>query len=151
MDDNGLSSASEYHVLNVKIDAAPTKVGAIGTRVIKASGEDDKRNAMIPDVRKYFADDRDDTAGDNLTYYAWSDNPMYALVMGNEGNAMGKKADCKNNNGDGASSSSEVVLTINAVDPGVAMITVRAVETTNEDGDLAQWVEQTFKVVVQLD
>ena len=154
MDDNGLSSASEYHVLNVKIDAAPTKVGAIGTRVIKAS-DADPRTAMITDVRKYFADDRDgQDAGDNLTYYAWSDNPMYALVMDNEGNAMGKKADAMIGEGNEV-----VALTINAVDPGEAMITVRAVETPPDDGenannavgDLGQWVDQTFKVVVQLD
>ena len=155
MDDKGLSSAFESHVLNVKIDAAPTKVGAIGTRVIKASG--DGRNAMITDVRKYFEDDRDDenNAGNNLTYYAWSDNPMYALVQGNEGNAMGKKTAAIIKGAVAVQdSNSAVELTINAVDPGEAMITVRAVETNAADagdGDLAQWVEQTFKVVVLLD
>ena len=149
MDDNGLSS-TDTPVLTVKIDAAPTKNGAIGTRVIKASSPN--RNVMVSDLRMYFNDDRQKGAtgaDDSLMYYAWSDSPGVALVSANPDNVM--KVDMKSMLTD---EDDVFAVTINAVDPGEAMITVRAVETMDDTntniGNLKQWVDQTFKVVVQL-
>ena len=156
-DDNGLTS-QDIHVLDVNIDAAPTTVGAIGTRVIKASKPDAMRITMVTDFRNYFADDREWTAvatdpAHTLAYYAWSDNPEVALVNVNSGNVM--KVDTASRIGD---DDDVTGLTINAVNPGEAMITVRAVETLEDNGNtrmgtggLKQMVDQTFKVVVQLD
>ena len=151
MDDNGLRS-TDTPVLTVKIDAAPKKNGAIGTRVIKASSMD--RNVVVSDLRMYFNDDRqkgkgDTGAEDSLMYYAWSDSPGVALVSANPDNVM--KVDMKSMLTD---EDDVFAVTINAVDPGEAMITVRAVEemdgTDGNIGNLKQWVDQTFKVVVQL-
>ena len=149
MDDNGLRS-TDTPVLTVKIDAAPTKNGAIGTRVIKASSVN--RNVAVSDLRMYFNDDRqkgEAGADDSLMYYAWSDSPGVALVSTNPDNVM--KVDMKSMLADVSNAFS---VTINAVDPGEAMITVRAVEemdnADNNIGNLKQWVDQTFKVVVQL-
>ena len=147
-DDNGLES-SDTHVLTVKVDEAPKTKGAIGTHVIKASGHGTgrERTVTIADVRSYFTDDRQTET--ELTYYAWTDNEMYALVDGNEDN---KKDD------DGPSlddSNTLVPLVINAVNPGETMVMVMAVEDvidgSTNTGGLKQHAIQTFKVWVQLD
>ena len=172
-DDNGMSSL-DAHVITVMVDLAPSTKGAIGTRVIKASGKmDADRMVMVADVGKYFKDDRlprvrdaDDPPG--LMYYAWSDNPDVALVEGNPENVMKANSDTMVDLIAGSDTSGSAddffPITITAVNPGEAMITVRVMEPkadgtvlailpasgTIAHGALGQSVDQTFKVVVQL-
>ena len=141
-DDNGMSSL-DAHVLTVMVDLAPSTKGAIGTRVIKASGQmDADRMVMVADVGKYFKDDRlprvrDESgrsAGDppGLMYYAWSDNPDVALVEGNPENVMKANSDTMVDliagSDAGGSADDFFPITITAVNPGDAMITVRVME-----------------------
>ena len=160
MDDNGLSSASESHVLNVKIDAAPTNKGTIGTRVVKLSTG--AVTAMVADIGMYFDDDRQppdaDAVDGPLVYYIWSDAKDVALVKGNPDNKIMIVPDA-----DGEATNGYQVV-INAVDPGTATIMVKAMEPRepgeDEDDDddayndtagLEQYTMQEFDVVVQLD
>ena len=142
-DDNGLES-SDTHVLTVNVDEAPKTKGAIGTHVIKASSAD--RMVTITGIQNYFTDDRQTAAG--LSYTAWTDNEMYALVMGNDDNMKDDKAPVTS-----ITAASDGTLIIKAVNPGETMVMVRAVEGTGvaNTGDLKQYAIQTFKVVVQLD
>jgi hypothetical protein len=118
--------------------------------VIKASALDAARIAEVPDVKVYFSDDRRDA--DGLTYYAWSSNPDIALVDGNDDNVM--KVHLDSQLGNPNTPTDPAILTVDGVNPGEAMITVRSMEPETPDavhGGLGQWVDQTFKVVVQLD
>ena len=169
-DDNGLSSLNTP-VLKVMVDTAPSRKGAIGTRVIKASGDDAARQVKVSDVGAYFKDDR--LGKNSLTYYAWSSDPDVVLVEGNEDNVSKVHDDSRvdildstGNPSQGDAVTSDIhPITIIAVNPGEAMITVMVVEPDAKDtgvdaiapgdgviahGALGQSVDHTFKVVVQL-
>lgn len=161
VDDGGLPSDIEKHVLTVRVDTAPTVRKPFGTHQVKLAATEAARTVTISTdlsgagtanaATVYFADDR---KFDALVYYAWSDNPEIAVVMGNPMNKKNVMLD------DGTP-----LLSIIGVTVGEAMITVKAVEavqtTTGNSPDysndekllhanLGQSVEQSFKVVVKL-
>ena len=147
-DDGGLKSVTEKHVLNVKVDEAPTVEKLIGTHVIKFSAAPPNREVVAiaaNGVGVYFKDDRN--LDSQLVFYAWSSDPKVAYVKENPMNMENKDL---------------TGLTIVGVTPGPVTIMVKAREMRADESatvpgtplpgtaGFKQSVVQSFQVVVQL-
>ena len=149
VDANGLESEDAVEAIVVRVDKAPSVTKKIGTRLITI-GQDGTRMSTVMAIAEYFTDDR---LAATLEYLTMSDNPEIAILDLNGATTAGGEHDKSE-----FKAISVADLVIIGVNPGEAMITVRAVETldTNgaaraDTGGLKQTVDQTFKVVVQLD
>ena len=126
IDDRGLLSDNEEHVLNVRVDMAPMTKGRIGTKVITL-GTTDMDRVAIPDIPTYFTDDREA----DLDFYAWSDKPEIVSVSANPDNKDDiplNAAVFDLNNETGDTDDTDDGFYVEGKGRGTAMITVKAKE-----------------------
>ena len=134
IDDGGLVSDNEEHVLTIHIDTAPTTKGRIGTKVITL-GTTDLDRVGVPGVAEYFEDDRDA----EFDFFVWSDDPAIASVSINSQNKDDDAVTLDITSGGPI----EGGFYVEGKGRGTAMIMVKAQEMSTEVTDFGTLVNDT--------
>ena len=128
IDDGGLVSDNEEHVLTIHIDMAPMTKGRIGTKVITL-GTTSMDKVAVPGAGMYFEDDRET----EFDFFVWSDKPEIASVSVNSQN----KDDVPVMFDATTAGPAEAGFYVEGKSRGIAMIMVKAKEKAEATTDFA--------------